>query len=174
MVDFDKIFQDIHAKTVDTPPDDYVDSNDAIFTPEQLMDIHCNAISRIIRWLFIKNRIGKAKYTELHKAFANREGMREDVAGSDRGNTRKGLYKDKLSWKFLTEHILPLLNLQVVDLILKVEDKDGKLHEISLSESSRIPKDFDKTLDSAKQIVVNTTDAMGNRVALDSKETEKV
>ena len=35
-------------------------------------------------------------------------------------------------------------------------------------------KDFDKTLDSAKQIVVNTTDAMGNRVALDSKETEKV
>lgn len=174
MVDFDKIFQNMEAKARDIPPADYVDDKDAIFTEKDLTDMHCNAIAKIVRWLFIKNRIGESKYSELHRAFANREGMREDRASSDRGNTRKGLRKPELSWKFLVEHVLPLLNLQLVDLILKVEDKDGKIKEVSLNESDKVPKNFDKELDDAKEITINTKDSMNNRVTLDSKETNKV
>jgi len=171
MVDFDKLFENIQATAQELPPADYSDAKDAIFTSKDL--VNCNEIARIVRWLFIKNKIGESKYTELHKAYSNRENLREDRAGSDRGNTRKGLKKPDLSWKFLTGHILPLLNLQLVDLIIKVKDKDGKVVDISLNSSDQIPKDFNKTLDSADRVIINTKDAIGRSVTLDSKEAEK-
>lgn len=147
--------------------------SDPIFKIEDLKEAR-NEPAKIVRWWFIKNNIGYKKFNELHRRLASASGMRPDEADRDRGNTRKGLQKDKLTWDFLASHILPLLGLSLVNLILVTKDENGNIvNTSSLDVDDKIPKDFDEKLNKVSQMLLNTKTADGFPVVIDSDKTKE-
>lgn len=174
MSDFQSLFKNIDPGiSKELASGSSPECSDPIFTIKDLKTAE-NEPAKIVRWWFIKNNIGFKKFNELHRKLASASGMRADEADRDRGNTRKGLQKDKLTWDFLVSHILPLLGLSLVNLILVTKDEKGDtISTSSLDVNEQIPKDFDEKLNNVSQMLLNTKTADGFPVKIDSADIKE-
>lgn len=153
MDDLEKLLQQIpaeEAKLIGTnePYDD------PFFTEKDLdVDDH---ITRLTRFLFIMNKIGLRKYNDLYNKFVKKYNIDPETANRNRGNHRKTIRSSGITYKFLANVIMPLLDYSIIDITLTVRDADGKTSKISsLKAEDLIPKHFNNMLDQADRVSMN-------------------
>ena len=111
--------------------------------------------------------MGFKKYNELYDKYVAEFGIDPVKANRDRGNYRKTLRQPSMTYKFFTNVIMNLLGYSVVELELKVKDKDGKLITLSsLTAEDEIPRNLDDQLSKVDQILMNVKTNKGEDVEL--------
>jgi hypothetical protein len=142
-----------------------------LFKPEDLLTAE-NELARIVRYYFIVNEIGHDEFNALHRKYSQEHGIRSSDADRHRGNMRKSLIKEKITWEFLVSHLMPVLGLTLdhVDIVF-TSGKSGETVSVSsLDVNDRISRDFPSDVDKFKDIMIRARDARGNHVTLTPPE----
>ena len=140
--------------------------DDPIFTKEDLATAK-DKLTLLARYLLIQEKVGFKKYNELYDKYVAEFGIDPVKANRDRGNYRKTLRQPSMTYKFFTNVIMNLLGYSVVELELKVKDKDGKLITLSsLTAEDEIPRNLDDQLSKVDQILMNVKTNKGEDVEL--------
>lgn len=147
---------------------------DPLFTVSDIAKAE-NELAKIVRYWFVTNNIGQSKFNELHRKYSQEHGIRSSDADRDRGNMRKSLLKEKITWDFLVSHLMPVLGLTLDHINLSfINAKTGEVVPISsLDANAKVSEQFPDDRPDIKAIIIKARDHQGNRVSLASPETEK-
>lgn len=137
-----------------------------------------NDLAKLVRYWFVVNGIGQSKFNELHRKYSQEHGIRSSAADRDRGNMRKSLLKERITWDFLVSHLMPVLGLTLDHVVVSfVDTKTGELVNISsLDANEKVSAEFPETKEQGKklkEILIKARDAHNNQVLLRNPEKEK-
>ena len=148
--------------------------SDPLFTVSDIAKAE-NELAKIVRYWFVTNNIGQSKFNELHRRYSQEHGIRSSDADRDRGNMRKSLLKEKITWDFLVSHLMPVLGLTLDHINLSfINSKTGEVVPISsLDANAKVSEQFPDDRPDIKAIILKARDHQGNKVTLASPTTEK-
>lgn len=145
---------------------------DPIFKPEDIA-LAENEPAKLIRYYFVTKNIGYSKFNELHRRYSMEIGKRSTEADRDRGNLRKALVRETITWDLLVNKLFPVLGLRLEDTVLKLVDLNNNDHFTlsTVKATDRISRHFPDDIPNIKDMVINArkTDT-GEHVVIKDKE----
>lgn len=134
-----------------------------------------NELAKIVRYWFVVNNIGQAKFNELHRKYSQDHGIRSSDADRDRGNMRKSLLKEKITWDFLVSHLMPVLGLTLdhIDLAF-INSSTGEVVPISsMDANAKVSQAFPDDRSNINAIILKARNHAGQMVTMASPEEKK-
>lgn len=121
-------------------------------------------LTQLVRYLFITNGISRNKFREMHRRYCNRCGILSSEASTKFNNNLKPIIETRrsITWRTFVEDILPALGLRLVDVELSLEDDNGAIRKVTLTDVRRkISNDFPSDVPKLQNIAVTVSDNDG-------------
>lgn len=118
-----------------------------------------DVLTQIVRYLFLYNNISKSKFREMHKRYCNRCGFLSTDATTKFNNNLRTLMDKRITWRTLTEDVLPVLGLMLIDVELVLTDDNRVIRKVKLSDlMKKISDAFPADIPNLKEIAVTVKD----------------
>lgn len=139
---------------------------DPMYTLEDIMNAP-DVLSRIVRYLFLSNNISKSKFREMHKRYCSRCGYLSTDATTRFNNNLRTLMDKRITWRTLTDDVLPVLGLGLVNVELTLADDNGGIRKVTLSDIMKKVSDaFPTDIPNLKEVKVTVANGVGQTTTI--------
>jgi len=94
---------------------------------------------RLLRLIFYRNKITMDQFSALCGEYGRRIGSSPSGINTDRGNLRKALLKDEITWRLFYFILLNILRLNIVEVRFVIRTKTGDLIEVGSKDAADGP-----------------------------------
>ena len=113
---------------------------DPIFTKHDLYTTY-QPLARIMRLIFIEDRITKAKFDALHRQKLQESFMPTNQISYSKNNMIRTLTQPDITWNFF-DKVMPVIGYNIIDVAITIQREDTKeVRTVSTSDVARIIKD---------------------------------
>lgn len=142
---------------------------DPMYTINDVKDAP-DVLTQIVRYLFLYNNISKSKFREMHKRYCSRCGFLSTDATTKFNNNLRTLMDKRITWRTLTEDVLPVLGLRLIDVELVLTDDNGSIRKVRLSDlMKKVSEAFPANVPNLKKIALTVEDGVGQATTVEQE-----